>query len=148
MREFNEVLKQYQDVNKLIEKNKNELKYLENEKTRIAKMLHEARLSKDILTKTDIEEIFKKHSNYVWSNPYFNECADKDFCIQVSVGMDFKYFYLDKDNKIIYTYNADDNLSKSLIGKFIDVNSYEEKDIKGNYKIKVGIIKNGKFVLE
>lgn len=148
MRSFEETQKHYDEILKIIEQKKSELKSLENEKYRISNMLWESRFSKNVLTRDDFYEIFKRNAGIVWSNPYYNECKKEYNSIQVSIGTEFKYFYLDNDNKIIGTYNADDHISKSLIGKFVDLNSYEGEGIRGNHQYHIGIIKDGKFQIE
>jgi hypothetical protein len=148
MRNFEDVNKQYLDVLKAINNKQKELNSLEVEKNRLSGILYESRLAKDILNKEDINKIFSKFSTMVWSTPYYNECTKENNSIQVTVSMGYKYFKLDENNKIINTYNADDDTSKSLIGKYIDLNSYEADEIRGNHKLKVGIIKDGKFKLE
>lgn len=145
MENFNELQSQYNKILKVIEDKKQELNKLEIDKNYWKNKLWESRCKKETLSNEDIDEIFKKYTDMVFSDPYYNECKNGNACIRVSIGFTYRYFNLDENNKITSTYNADDELSQSLIGKYIDLNSYEGYEIKGNKKYVVGIIKQGKF---
>ena len=145
MRTLEEIYKQYVQLNDEIKYLKNKIKALQEEEYIIEKELYNARLRKDIFKKEDIDAIF----NIARSHPYYNECLHDGNFIRVVQGGSYIYLRLDKNNKIIEIENLNnDKLSKTLIGKTVDITSYEGDVVRGNWEYDVGKIKNGEFVIK
>jgi hypothetical protein len=147
METLKDLQQQYNEVSNIIKLKEQELIPFKTKQNNLSYEIWKTKLTKEILTKKDIEDIFERSGKHVWSNPYYNEHKKNNNCIQVNVGIGLKYFYLDETNKIINTYNAEDEISKKLIGKYIDMNSYEKEKIKGSLVNNVGVIENGKFII-
>jgi hypothetical protein len=128
----------------------NMLKDQENKmKNVIRKEKIEKTLNKDVLVKEDFKNIFDKNNNFVRVYPYYLIENGKGLnAILVVDGIKCNYFYLNDENDIISTYNINDELPKKLIGKRVDLMSFEGDRIEGTRHEKVGKVQLGRFIIE
>lgn len=144
------IQEEYDDIIDEIEDKKQELKDLEDKKEKLKEIIWENRIknifNKNTITKDDIDFMFRNYYTLVSVEPYYNELSEnKERAIIVLDGFRLNIFNLDKSNKIISALNIKEEIFNNLIGKYIDLFSFEDEQIRGTRVREIGWVESGEF---